>query len=108
MNTTVVASVMAIISVNSVSCSEARIVVEQSRAIAISVSAGIAACGCGNSAFTPSIVLMMSAPGCGNRMTSTDRPRHAHRGIAVPVSLLGTFGAMYPCIFWATASTFCR
>jgi len=28
--------------------------------------------------------------------------------IAVPVSLLGTFGAMYPCIFWATASTFCR
>ncbi len=67
-------------SVTSVSCSEARIVVERSIATVTFMSAGIAASRCGSSAFTLSMVWMMLAFGWRNRMTSTegwpfDRPR---------------------------------
>jgi hypothetical protein len=71
-NTTNVTSRTAITSVSSVSCSEARIVVLRSTAIATFMAAGMAAFRCGSSAFTLSIVSMMLAFGCRERMTSTE------------------------------------
>ena len=56
-------SVTASTKVNSVSCSEARIVVLRSMATVTLISAGIAASKGGNSAFTLSTVSMMLAPG---------------------------------------------
>ena len=72
-NTTITTSATAMISVCSVSRSDARIVVERSAVGAMSTSAGSDACSCGSMAFTRSIVSMMFAPGWRYRITSTER-----------------------------------
>ena len=58
-------------SVRSVSLSEERIVVERSDAKVMSISFGSAALSCGIAARTPSIVVMMLAPGWRKMITST-------------------------------------
>lgn len=72
-NTTITTRLTAMMSVCSVSASDARIVRERSSTGVTWMSAGSAAVSCGSAAFTRSIVSMMFAPGERYRITSTAR-----------------------------------
>ena len=71
-NTTRTTSSTEMISVLSVSRTEARMVTVWSMPTRMSIDCGIAAFSCGNKSRTWSTVSMMLAPGCRNRMISTE------------------------------------
>ena len=71
-NTTRITSTTEMISVLSISCTEALIVSVRSRIVKMCMPAGIEACSEGIAALIASTVVMMLAPGCRKMIKSTD------------------------------------